>query len=144
MKRQATFFVIFLFLIVLGSLLPIYKLEDLYDRCGVLTVIAFIFNSFISAYLYDRNYKKFIILPQSISLVYFIIIWADILGKFSLMKSMDIPYKYCIGFYFLIVGIGMSIVQCIIFLSEKSDKVKLKVKHVTNKKTGCTERRVIN
>ena len=140
MKRQATIFVVNLYLIVLGSLLPLYKVDNLYDRCGWFTVLAFIFNSFIAAYLYDRNYKKFIILPQTISLIYFIVIWADILDKFSIMKSIDISYKYCIGFYFLLVGIGISIIQCIIFLNTKSDKVTTKVKYVTNKKTGCTER----
>lgn len=140
MKRQATIFVINLYLIVLGSLLPLYKVDNLYDKCGWFTVIALIFNSFIAAYLYDRNYKKFIILPQSISLIYFIVIWADILDKFSIMKSIDIPYKYCIGFYFLLIGIGLSIIQCVIFLNTKSNTVTTKVKYVTNKKTGCTKR----
>ena len=144
MKKEATIFVLSLSLIILGSLLPIYRLDDLTDKCGIFSIIAFIFNSFVSAYLYDRKYKKFIILPQSISLVYFIIIWADILDKFSLMESIEVTYSYCIGFYFLIIGIGISILQCIVFLRTKSDKIVRKVKYVTNKKTGCTERRVIS
>ena len=140
MKRQATIFIISLYLIILGSLLPLYKLDNLYDRCGWFTIIAFLFNSFVATYLYDRNYKKFVILPQLISLVYFIIIWADILDKFAIMKSIEISYKYCIGFYFMLIGIGISIIQSAIFLYTSSNKKDVKVKYVTNKKTGCTVR----
>lgn len=142
MKKHICLLVFNLLLIILGCFLPLYKLDNVYYRCGLFTTIALVFNTLIALYLVRIDYKKFVIIPQVISLIYFIIIWVDFLDKFSIMKSMSIKYNYCIGFYLLLIGITISVVQGIIFVCNK-DIEDYKVKYVTNKKTGYTERRIV-
>ena len=144
MKNQKLIFVTSLFLIIIGSVLPLYKLDTMYDFCSTLTIFAILFNSSIAIYIYNKNMLKFIILPQIVTTVYFIIIWSDILDKFAIMKDLNIGYKYCIGFYLMLIGLSASLVQCIIYLSKKEEKKRVKVEYITNKKTGSIERKEIS
>lgn len=146
MKIQKLIFYISLLLVILGCLLPLYKIDDSIEHCSILTIIALIFNCLLIGYLYFKN-KKYIgltIIPMIVSLIYFIIIWADISDKFSIMSSLEIKYKYCIGFYFLLSGTFLSIIIYIVYLRKLIPvKEKVKVTYTANKKTGSIERHEI-
>lgn len=144
MKNQRLILITSLLLVVMGSILPLYKLDTLYDFCSTLTIFAILFNSTIAIYLYNKNMLKLIILPQIITTVYFIIIWSDILDKFAIMNDLNISYKYCIGFYLILIGLVASLIQCIVYLSKKEEKKRVQVKYITNKKTGSIERKEIS
>ena len=145
MKKQKTLFIIMLVLIIVGCICPLYEIDHISEGCNVISILAFIFNSVIAFYVYTRTtkYKNLIIIPEIISLIFFILIWSDISDKFTLMYQRGISYKYCIGFYFLLIGTFGSILLYIISIREKKVKGKKKYKYITNKVTGSIQKKEI-
>ena len=143
MKIPRILFYITLILIVIGCFLPIYQIDDINEKCGIFTIIALIFNCVLIVYIYIKHkyYINLILFPQIISLIIFILIWNDIADKFILMNSRGITNKYCIGFYFLLVGIFLNLVLYITHIrKEMPKKIIPKVKYVANKETGMIKR----
>ena len=123
-----------------------YEIDGMIESSNVIPIIVLLFNSFliIYIYLYKKQYMNLMVIPQIISLLFFMTIWSDIADKFSMMDLRDISYTYLIVFYLIIIGTFSNIVIYILYTRKEAVKrEKKKVTYVTNKETGCVNKQEI-